>query len=148
MENLIKLIPRFLREVGDSDEAREQAALAAWAAAVGSHLRRATAPLKLERKTLIVAATDATWRNQLKKMRGETLFRLNSILGAPIVTAIDFVVNEEAVRRAHITTPSISFTAPEQHALSLREKAGRIPDIEAQRTFLRAAGKCLDRRAK
>lgn len=148
LTNLLRLLPQMLRHAGDSEEAREQAVFAAWAAAVGSHIRHSTSPIRLERKTLVVAVPDATWRGQLQKMKGQALFRLNSILGVPTVTAIEFVINPDVISEPQPMPPAVTFTAPDQQTLSLREKAERIPDPETRDLFLRAAGKCLERRAR
>jgi predicted nucleic acid-binding Zn ribbon protein len=148
MTSLLHLLPQMLRHAGESEEARQQAVFAGWAAAVGSQVRKVTAPVRLERKTLIVAVPDSTWRTQLKRMSGQVLFRLNSLLGAPAITSIEFVINEELVLSTHTPPQQITFNAPDQQAILLREEADRIPDPEMRATFLRAAGKCLDRRAR
>jgi len=148
MTSLLHLLPIMLRNAGDSDELREQAVFAAWAATVGAQLRQVTTPVRLERKTLIIAVLDSTWKKQLKRMDGHTIFRLNSILGSPVITGLDYVVNEESVRRSQRMPTTIEFNAPEKQALPLREKAEAISNTELRETFLRAAGKCLDRRAK
>ena len=148
MIDLLKLLPLLLRQAGDSDEARQQAVFAAWAAAVGAQIRRVTTPLRLERKTLLVAVPDATWRTQLENFSGQALFKLNSLLGSPSVTAIEFVVNPEVIQRDHVLPPEITFVAPEQQAMPLRENADRIDNPDVRAAFLRAAGKCLERRAR
>lgn len=148
MENLLTLLPRLFRKVGDSDDAREQAVVAAWAVAVGPQVRKLTAAMRLERKTLIVATLDETWRAQLKGMRGQVLFKVNSLLGAPLVTAIEFVVNQRAVRAAHTAPPEMRPRSPTDEALPLVEKAAAIPEPLLRDAFLRAAGKCLARRAQ
>ncbi|HWP42195.1 MAG TPA: DUF721 domain-containing protein [Blastocatellia bacterium] len=142
------LLPQMLRRAGDSDEARQQAVFAAWAASIGSQLRKVTAPVRLERKSLIVAVTDATWQGQLARISGQMVFRLNSLLGAPVVTSIEFVINRDLVESSLLKPPKVVFNAPDQQASSLSEPASRIPDPEMRAAFLRAAGKCLDRRAK
>jgi Dna[CI] antecedent DciA-like protein len=148
MKSLLALLPRVLRGVGDSSEAKEQAVFAAWEAAVGAPVRRVTSPVKLERKTLIVAVLDSTWRSQLRRLSGQALFKLNSLLGAPTVTAIDFVVNRRIVLRNQPPAQEITFTAPEEQSAPLRAKADAIPNPDVRDIFLRAAGKCLERRAK
>ena len=148
MLSLLNLLPQLLRHIGDSDEGREQAVFAAWSAAVGRQVRKVTAPVRLERKTLIVAVLDATWRAQLKRMSGQALFRLNSLLGAPTVTAIEFVINQDLVLDQHETPPEIVFNAPDLQAEQLQGDAEQIRDPKMRATFLRAAGKCLDRRAR
>ena len=148
LTNLLKLLPQLLRQAGDSEEAREQAVFAAWAAAVGSQVRKATTPIRLERKTLIVAVADETWRNQMKRISGQALFRVNSLLGAPTVTMIEYVVNPDLILRDHTPPSEITFIAPDKQAIPLRKDADRIPDPDIREAFLRAAGKCLERRAK
>ena len=148
MTSLLKLQPQMLRHVGDSAEARQQAVFAAWTAVVGSQVRKVTEPLRVERKTLIVAVTDHTWRTQLDRMKGQALFRLNSLLGAPVITAIDFVINPDSIRADHATPAAFAFVAPEEAALPLHDDAARIANPELRDAFLRAAGKCLERRAK
>ena len=138
----------MIRQSGDSDEAREQAAFAAWIVAAGSHVRRVTRPVRLERKTLIVAVADSTWRTQLSQMRGAFLFKLNSLLGNPLVTSLEFVVNPGLIVSEVQPPQPVQFIAPEQQALPLREQADRIEDPEIRAVYLRAAGKCLERRAR
>jgi predicted nucleic acid-binding Zn ribbon protein len=148
MTDLLKLLPLLLRQAGDSDEARQQAVFAAWAAAAGPQLRRVTMPVRLERKTLLIAVPDSTWRTQLESFSGQALFKVNSLLGSPAVTAIEFVINPELIRRNEVLTPEITFVAPDQQALPLRENADRIDNPDVRAAFLRAAGKCLERRAR
>ncbi len=148
MTELLKLLPTIIRNSGESEEAREQAVFAAWLVAVGSQIRQVSNPLKLERKTLIVAVLSATWRTQLRKMRDPLLFKLNSLLGAPVITTIEFVINPDMINAALKKPQEISFIAPNEHQANLREKADAIPNPELRDAFLRAAGKCLDRRSR
>jgi predicted nucleic acid-binding Zn ribbon protein len=148
LTDLLTLLPRMLRHAADSVEVREQAVFAAWLVAVGGPIRKVTAPVRLERKTLIVAVPDPTWRTQLMSMRGQALFKVNSLLGAPLVTAIEYVVNPELIVREPEPPREVKFTAPDKQALPLREDADRIADPDMRETFLRAAGKCLERRTK
>jgi predicted nucleic acid-binding Zn ribbon protein len=146
LTDLLMIVPQMLRHAADSDEAREQAVFAAWLVAVGGPIRKVTAPVRLERKTLIVAVPDSTWRTQLNSMRGQALFKLNSLLGAPLVTSIEYVVNPDLISNEPEPPQEIKFKAPEQQTLSLREQADKIGDSNIRETFLRAAGKCLERR--
>jgi hypothetical protein len=148
LTDLLMLVPQMLLRASDSDEAREQAVFAAWVVVVGGPIRKVTAPIRLERKTLIVAVPDATWRTQLMGMRGQALFKLNSLLGSPIVTTIEYVVNPELIVHDHESAEEVKFIAPERQVTALREQADQIPDPEIRRVFLSAAGKCLERRAK
>ncbi|HSK63038.1 MAG TPA: DciA family protein, partial [Pyrinomonadaceae bacterium] len=51
-------------------------------------------PLSLQDRTLKVAVRDAIWQKQLHSMRGQMLFRVNSLLGQPIVGAIEFNIDQ------------------------------------------------------
>jgi len=148
LTDLLMLVPQMLRNAADSDEGREQAVFAAWLVAVGGPIRKVTAPVRLERKTLIVAVPDSTWRTQLASMRGQALFKLNSLLGAPLVTSIEFIVNPDLISFDPEAPQEITFSALEKQTLSLREQADQIGDTSIRETFLRAAGKCLERRTK
>jgi hypothetical protein len=148
LTSLLNLLPQMLRQIGDSAEARQQAVFAAWTAAVGSQVRKITLPLRLERKTLIVAVPDQTWRTQLERIKGQALFRLNSLLGAPIITNIEFVINPKSLDDYQPAPAEFHFVAPEKAAMPLRDDAARINNPELRDAFLRAAGKCLERRAK
>jgi hypothetical protein len=142
------LVPQMLLRASDSDEGREQAVFAAWVVVVGGPIRKVTAPVRLERKTLIVAVPDSTWRTQLMSMRGQALFKLNSLLGSPVVTAIEYVVNPALIIPEPEPSEEVTFIAPERQVAGLREQADQIPDPEMRRVFLSVAGKCLERRAK
>lgn len=148
LTDLLMLVPQMLLRASDSDEAREQAVFAAWVVVVGGPIRKVTAPVRLERKTLLVAVPDATWRVQLMSMRGQALFKLNSLLGSPVVTSIEYVVNPELIVSERETSEEVKFIAPEKQLSGLREQADQIPDPEIRRVFLSVAGKCLERRAK
>ena len=93
MNQLIKSLPNILRAAGDSEEVAEAAAIAAWKHAAGDGLKGHAVPVKLENRTLTVSVADAIWQKQLHSMRGQLLFRVNTILGQPIVGAIEFVVD-------------------------------------------------------
>lgn len=147
MNELIKYIPLVLRHTNDTDEAREQAIIAAWTVLVGNQIRQISFPVRVERKTLIVAVKNGTWRKQLRSMSGEILFKMNSLLCTPAITTLEFVINPDMIK-THNQSPheEVSFIAPEKHATLLREKAESISNDELREAFLRAASKCLDRR--
>ncbi len=147
MRELLKYIPLVLRQAGDSEEAREQAIIAAWTVLVGREIRQISAPVRVERKTLIIAVKNALWRKQLTQMRGEILFKLNSLLGAPAITTLEFVINPDMIKASsQAPGEAVSFIAPDEHASRLQEQAAGIVSDDLREAFLRAAGKCLDRR--
>lgn len=107
MNQLIKSLPIILRAAGDSEEVAEAAAIAAWKHAAGDGLKGHAVPVKLENRTLTVSVADAIWQKQLHSMRGQLLFRVNNILGQPIVGAIEFVIDPEiATAQAEQQKPS------------------------------------------
>ena len=93
MEGLIKTLPAVLRASGNAPEVIEAAIIAAWKHAAGDGLKEHTAALGLEGRTLRIGVADAIWQKQLHAMRGPLLFRINTLLGQPLVGAIEFVVD-------------------------------------------------------
>ena len=139
MNQLIKSLPGVLRAAGDSTEVAEAAAIAAWKHAAGNGLKEHAVPLKLEDRTLTIAVADAIWQKQLHAMRGQMLFRVNSILGQSIVSAIEFVVDPK-IAKARTETPK----APDQPLdnevpLEIWSAASAIQDKELRKKFLKTA---------
>ncbi|HEU4930648.1 MAG TPA: DUF721 domain-containing protein [Pyrinomonadaceae bacterium] len=139
MNQLIKSLPGVLRAAGDSTEVAEAAAIAAWKHAAGDGLKEHAVPLKLEDRTLTIAVADAIWQKQLTSMRGQLLFRVNSILGKPLVGALDFIVDSK------IAKPSVEQPAQRDEVLDnevpleLWSAANAIHDKELRRKFLKTA---------
>src|ERR1044072_4872047 len=123
MTELLKLLPTIIRNSGESEEAREQAGCAAGVGAVGWQIRQISCPLKVERKPLIIAVLSNTWRPQLRRMRDPLLFKLNSLLGSPIITTIEFVINPDMINAVLKKPQEVSFIAPTEHQENLRENA-------------------------
>ena len=98
MEGLIKCLPAVLRASGNAPEVAEAAAIAAWKHAAGEGLRDLAVPLGLQERTLKIAVADPIWQKQLNSMRGQMLFRVNSLLGQPIVGALEFIVDPNLCR--------------------------------------------------
>jgi len=95
MEGLIKTLPAVLRASGNAPEVIEAAAIAAWTHAAGENLKDHAVPVSLQDRTLTVAVSDAIWQRQLHIMRGQMLFRVNSLLGQPLVGAIEFIIDSQ-----------------------------------------------------
>lgn len=157
MKDLIQSLPAILRLAGDAEEVAEAAAFVAWRRAAGDNLRFIAVPFKLTRKTLAVAVPDKTWQHNLEAMSGQMLFRINSLLGAPVVTYIDFRIAPEVVereRREHnFQRPSNdNHEARERIALgyaaTLERAAAQIKDEDLRRRFLLAAGTSLEAKAQ
>jgi hypothetical protein len=147
MKQLIKSLPTILRAAGDSEEVAEAAAIAAWKHAAGDGLKDHAVPVKLENRTLTVSVADVIWQKQLHSMRGQLLFRVNTILGQPIVSAIEFVVDPKlALAQAEQQKPQeepINNEVP----LELWSAANAIHDKELRKSFLKTATLSLKRRA-
>ena len=153
MDDLLRVLPKFLRAAGETEEVLEAAALIAWKRVAGEGLRGQAVPFRLYRKTLIVAVADATWQKQLEKVSGQLLFRLNSLLGQAVVTYIEFRIDPATVQaqRATLAAHTIDQEAQERRALEsasgqVRAAAEAITDEQLRRRFLLAAGSCIDRR--
>jgi hypothetical protein len=147
MKQLIKSLPTILRAAADSEEVAEAAAIAAWKHAAGDGLKDHAVPVKLENRTLTVSVADVIWQKQLHSMRGQLLFRVNTILGQPLVSAIEFVVDPKlALAQAEQQKPQdepINNEVP----LELWSAANAIHDKELRKRFLKTATRSLKRRA-
>ena len=147
MNQLIKSLPTILRAAGDSEEVAEAAAIAAWKHAAGDGLKGHAVPVKLENRTLTVAVADVIWQKQLHSMRGQLLFRVNTILGQPIVSAIEFVVDPKlALAQAEQQKPQEE-RIDNEVPLELWSAANAIHDKELRKNFLKTATLSLKRRA-
>ena len=145
MNQLIKSLPSVLRAAGDSNEVAEAAAIAAWKFAAGDGLKDHAVPLKLENRTLTVAVSDAIWQKQLHSMRGQLLFRVNSILGRPVVGAIEFTI-DPALAAAQVEEQQPEESLDNEVPLELWSAANAIQDKELRRKFLKTAALALKRK--
>ena len=145
MNRLIDSLPAILR-AAPSAEVADAACRAAWKHAVGATLATHAVPIGLEQQTLLVAVTDNVWKQQLERMRGHLLQRLNAVLGQPLVKAIDLQIDVARVESARVTKSS---TAREREALNVPAEilsaAAEISDTELRRAFVGAATVCIER---
>ena len=147
MDNLIKLLPNILQAAGDSPEVLEAACIAAWKHAAGDGLRDHAVPLRLNGKMLVVVVADATWQKQLQSLSGQLLFRLNSILGQPLVAFIDFRVDPNVVANARGQQANRTGREfdPQTVPVELVTAAAGIEDKDLRRAFFGAAMSCINR---
>ena len=145
MNQLIKSLPTVLRASGNAAEVAEAAAIAAWRHAAGDGLKEHAVPLRLENRTLTVAVADRIWQRQLTSMRGQMLFRINSIVGQPLVSALDFVIDPKLVK-PHVE-PTPDEPLDNEVPLELWSAANAIKDKELRRNFLKTAMAALRRKA-
>ncbi len=154
MDDLIRALPSLLRAAGEAEEVAEVAAFVAWRRVAGAALRGCAVPFRLHRKMLVVAVPDTTWKKQLEAISGQLLFGINSLLGQPMVTFIEFRVDRRTVQdeRDRIPSPNIPDDAREESALrgskELQPAADAIRDEDLRRRFLLAAGSYMNAQKK
>jgi hypothetical protein len=102
MDQLIRTLPAVVANAEAPAELFEAACIATWNHIVGPVLREHTKPVRLAERKLIVAVRDTVWKKQLESMQGELRFRLNSILGQPLVTFIEFKVEGSQLRHSQV----------------------------------------------
>ena len=147
MNQLIKSLPGVLRASGNAEEVAQAAAIAAWKHAAGEGLKDHAVPVKLEHRTLTVAVADVIWQKQLHAMRGQMMFRVNSILGQPIVSAIEFVIDPKIAKARPELPKSADEPLDNEVPLELWSAANAIHDKELRKSFLRTAIASLKRKA-
>ena len=139
MNQLIKSLPGVLRAAGDSTEVAEAAGIAAWKHAAGDGLKEHAVPLKLENRTLTIAVADAIWQKQLHSMSGQLLFRVNTILGKPLVGALDFVIDPKLAKPTAGQPEREEEFLDNEVPLELWSAASAIQDKDLRRKFLKTA---------
>jgi hypothetical protein len=148
MEQLIKTLPAILQAAGDSDEVREAACKAAWKAASGEVLSDNTVPIRLSGRRLTIAVADQIWQRQLQPMLGQMLFRMNSILGQPLVGHIELRIDPETVTMARERKERPTKRSGEGDnsiPFELLSSAAGIKDTTLRNAFLNAATSSLKR---
>ena len=152
MDRLIKTLPAILKASGASEEVAEAACIAAWRHAVGEGLSSHAAPLELQHKTLIVVVADNIWKAQLEQMRGQLLFRLNSVVGQTLVKSMEFRVDAKTLagKRDPEAGKVAAGGAPidDKVPVELLSAAAGIADADLRRAFLGAATSCVRRLEK
>jgi hypothetical protein len=147
MERLIETLPAILKASGAPGEVAEAACVAAWKHAVGDGLSSHAIPVQLQNSTLVIAVADNIWKKQLEHMRGQLLFRLNSVLGQTLVKSIELRVDP---KRIELTRAKLSATSREKESDyqvpgELLTAAAAIKDADLRRSFLGAATSCVKR---
>ena len=146
MNQLIKSLPQVLRASGNAAEVAEAAAIAAWKHAAGDGLKEHAVALKLENRTLTIAVADPIWQKQLTSMRGQLLFRVNTILGQPLVSAFNFVIDRERARPRVEQPDQQDDPLDNEVPLELWSAANTIHDKELRKNFLKTALLSLKRK--
>ena len=150
MDRVIKTLPAILKASGDSEEVAEAACVAAWKHAVGEGLSSHAVPVQLQGHVLVVAVADNAWQKQLQHMRGQLLFRLNSVLGQPLVKSIEFRVDSKKIEQLRATGANANKALDVTYKIpaELLNAAAGIEDADLRRAFLGAATSCVRRLEK
>ena len=148
MDELIKTLPGILRSVGNAKEVVEAAAIAAWRRAAGSGLRNHAAALRLDGKTLVVAVPDTVWQKQLGAMKGHLLFRINAILGQPLVSQIDLRIDPRIATTRPLARSETKELMLDKVPLELFSAASAIKDKQLRQVFLKAVASSVARLEK
>ena len=146
MNQLIKSLPGVLRAAGDSAEVAEAAAIAAWKHAAGDGLKEHAVALKFENRILTIVVADAIWQKQLTSMRGQLLFRVNSILGKPLVGALDFAIDPKLFKPRVEPTSLQEQPLDNEVPLELWSASNAIKDQDLRKRFLKTALLALRRK--
>jgi hypothetical protein len=153
MNELFRALPALLRQMEDNESLRQAVVFAAWRRAAGEGLREHAVPLRLYQKHLIVAVMSETWKKHLEHLSGQMIFKLNSSLEQPLVTFIEFRVDEETIKQERAKHPKTVIDEEQQRQIALeqvtpqmRQAADRIKDENLRYQFLLAAGSCLARK--
>ena len=131
---------------GENEDVREQAVFTAWRVVAGEGVANVCEHFRLYQKQLIVAVLDQTWKKQMEKISGEYIFKINSMLSAPLVTFIEFRVDRRYVIRSHkVEEKPFEFHHTQELEDELKSSAACIKDEALREKFLRAAAKYLER---
>src|ERR1700733_3941740 len=104
----------------------DQLAFAAWPAAVGKRIAVHACPKALVRGSLVLEADDAIWQKQLFHLRFDILAKLTEVLGAGIVTDLEFRIAAAVPRRPPQSAQSHGETVSADDADSIEDPVMRI----------------------
>ena len=146
MDNLIKTLPAILAAAAASEEVAEAACIAAWKHIVGEGLGGHAVAVQLQNKKLVVVVGDNIWQRQLEQMRGQLLFRLNSLLGQALVASIELRIDPKTLAKARGAREGPKKERPDYKIPGeLLTAAAGIEDAALRRVFLGAAASCIRR---
>ena len=151
MLDLFRTLPDIVKNIEGAEALREAFVFAAWRRIAGDGLAEHAVPIRLEKSTLVVAVANLMWQRQLKDLAGQMLFKLNAAVSAPLVSFIEFEIDEARVREAsRSSVDEDEFRREAERSISpeLIQAASKIDDEELRKQFLLAAGRCLVRRGR
>jgi predicted nucleic acid-binding Zn ribbon protein len=82
-------VARVLRHLGAPTAGALETVFGEWPRLVGDRIAAHAEPVSVQRGTLTVRASDATWANQLRWLEGDLLRRLEGTLGPGVIESIE-----------------------------------------------------------
>jgi len=110
---------------------QDDLARAAWPAAVGKRIAAHAAAKSLVRGSLIVEVEDGIWQKQLFYLRFQILAKLQEVLGAGVITDVEFRV--ATARRPPQPALSLSDSKPIDEADAISDPGMRIVYKQARK---------------
>lgn len=147
MDAFFRTLPGVFEAIEASDEVRAAFVFAAWKRVAGAQVTGRTAPIELVNKRLAVAVADVTWKRNLESLASQLLFRLNAVLGRPLVEFIDFRIDPAAID-AGTDRAGSSEVRPDSKDIpsEIVESASGIQDDQLRKIVIHAAANCLSRK--
>jgi hypothetical protein len=85
-------LEKILKRFGLQRKVKEQRALQVWGQAAGGKLAESTRPLAVKEGILFVQVANSSWAQHLTFFKPNLLWKLNRLLGGPVITDIHFQV--------------------------------------------------------
>jgi hypothetical protein len=145
MEKLISALLAILKAPNLSTEVTEAACFAVWRHAVGDALSNQAIPLRLNGSVLVLAVADNIWKRQLEAMRGQLLFRLNQLLGQPLIKSLELIIDPTKMQKPATAQDNPINKSQRSIPIELLTSAAQIDDAGLRRAFLGAAVSCVNR---
>ena len=146
MDAFFRTLPGVFEAIDASPEVKEAFVYAAWKRVAGAQLTERTVPFSLNEKRLVIAVADKTWQRNLESLAPQLLFRVNAMLGRPLVEFLEFRIDPAAVAtgtgRAEETEAKPDSTDIPREVF---ESAAAIKDDQLRKAVLKAAANCLSR---
>lgn len=93
MNDLSSLLPGFLRQLHFNEDLTSEFVVALWKNVVGQSLAQNARPLRMRGSTLVLTVSSEAWKRELFSLRFEILKRLEKLLGASRVSALELRVD-------------------------------------------------------
>lgn len=93
MNDLSSLLPGFLRQLHFTEDLTSEFVVGLWKNVVGESLAQNARPLRMCGSTLVLTVSSEAWKRELFSLRFEILKRLEKLLGASRVSALELRVD-------------------------------------------------------